>query len=166
MALRNIITKEEKSLRRPSRQVVKFDDRLHTLLDDMRETLFQANGVGLAAPQVGVNRRVVIVTDENDEVIELINPEVISADGEQEGYEGCLSVPGFYGVVRRPMNVTVKAQNRDGNEFTVSGEGLLARAFCHEIDHLDGRLYTDIVLGTLITAEEMEAMMTEDGDEE
>ena len=132
----------------------------------MRETLFQANGVGLAAPQVGVNRRVVIVTDENDEVIELINPEVISADGEQEGYEGCLSVPGFYGVVRRPMNVTVKAQNRDGNEFTVSVEGLLARAFCHEIDHLDGRLYTDIVLGTLITAEEMEAMMTEDGDEE
>ena len=127
-----------------------FNDRLHTLLDDMRETLLQADGVGLAAPQVGVLRRTVIVMDTSledkspeEQIIELINPEIIESDGEQKGPEGCLSVPGVYGLVERPNHVKVRAQDRFGNWFEAEGTGLTARCFCHEIDHLDGHLFTE-----------------------
>ena len=149
MALRTIVTKEDKSLYKICRPVTKFDGRLHQLLDDMAETLEQANGVGLAAPQVGILRRAVLVLetnvpeDEEEYVIELINPEIIEQDGEQVGAEGCLSAPGEYGVVRRPDHVKVKAQNRDGEWFEVEGYGLTARCFCHEIDHLDGHLFLE-----------------------
>ncbi len=150
MALRNILKIGEDRLRKNSRVVTNFDDRLHQIIDDMRDTLIDSGGVGLAAPQVGILRRIVLVMDTNKEeltdeeqIIELINPEIIEVSGEQVGAEGCLSVPGEYGVVTRPENVTVKAQDRFGNEFTVSGYGLTARCFCHECDHLDGILFVD-----------------------
>ena len=158
MATRDILTQDDPTLTKPSREVTAFDDRLHTLLDDMRETLFQANGVGLAAPQVGVLRRVVLVLDltmepdedEDDELemelddllIELINPVIVEEEGEQESYEGCLSIPGLVGLVTRPARVKVRAQDRTGDWFEVEGQGLTARALCHELDHLDGNLYT------------------------
>lgn len=149
MALRNILTKGEPTLEKTSRPVTDFNDRLHTLLDDMRETLIDSSGVGLAAPQVGVLRRAVLVLETNVEenedeyIIELINPEIIKTEGEQTGPEGCLSVPGVYGCVTRPEYVVVRAQDRDGNSFEVEGRGLTARAFCHEIDHLDGHLFLE-----------------------
>ena len=150
MALRNILKIGEDRLRKNSRVVTNFDDRLHQIIDDMRDTLIDSGGVGLAAPQVGILRRIVLVMDTNKEeltdeeqIIELINPEIIEVSGEQVGAEGCLSIPGEYGVVTRPENVTVKAQDRFGNEFTVSGYGLTARCFCHECDHLDGILFVD-----------------------
>jgi len=148
MAIRNILTKEEPLLYKKCREVTEFNDRLHQLLDDMADTLAQANGVGLAAPQVGVLRRAVLVLEtnvedeENEYLIELINPEIIETEGEQDGAEGCLSVPGEFGMVKRPMYVKVRAQDRYGNWFEVEGEGLTARCFCHEIDHLDGVVYT------------------------
>ncbi len=144
MALRNILQEGDPTLNKKSRYVNEYNQRLHELLDDMRETLLTSDGVGLAAPQVGILRRVVLVLDTSKEaffpeeqIIELINPEIIAAEGEQEGPEGCLSIPGVYGIVKRPMKVTVRAFDRNGNEFEVSGEMLTARAFCHEIDHLD-----------------------------
>ena len=150
MALRNILKIGEERLRKNSRPVTAFDDRLHLIIDDMRDTLIDSGGVGLAAPQVGILRRIVLVMDTNKEeltdeeqIIELVNPEIIEVSGSQTGAEGCLSVPGEYGVVTRPENVTVKAQDRYGNEFTVSGYGLTARCFCHECDHLDGILFVD-----------------------
>ena len=149
MALRNIVTKEDKILYKVCRPVVKFNDRLHQLLDDMEDTLAKANGVGLAAPQVGVLRRAVLVLETNvgeDEevfVIELINPEILETSGEQIGGEGCLSVPGEYGVVRRPSYVKVKAQDRFGEWFEYEGEGLTARCICHELEHLDGHLFLE-----------------------
>ena len=161
MALRNVLTEENKTLYKTSRPVVKFDERLHTLLDDMTETLVHANGVGLAAPQVGVLRRAVIVLEtnvpegEDEKIIELINPEIIERSGEQRGAEGCLSFPDEYGIVTRPMEVTVRAQDRNGKEFTVSGTGLTARCFCHEIDHLDGIVFTS-VCERMLTEEELE----------
>ncbi|MEG2378302.1 MAG: peptide deformylase [Clostridia bacterium] len=127
-----------------SRPVTNFDDRLHILLDDMRETLVEADGVGLAAPQVGVLRRAVIVLIGED-YVELINPEIIGRSGEQTGPEGCLSVPGVSGTVTRPNYVKVRAQDRNGCFFEIGGEALCARAFCHETDHLDGKLFTDFV---------------------
>ena len=148
MALRNILTKEQPTLYKKCRPVTEFNPRLHQLLDDMRETLMDANGVGLAAPQVGVLRRAVLVIEtnvpegEDEYVIELINPEILETSGEQDGAEGCLSVPGEYGLVKRPMNVKVRAQDRNGNWFEVEGNGLTARCFCHEIDHLDGIVFT------------------------
>lgn len=148
MALRNILTKEEPRLYKHSRPVTDFNGRLHQLLDDMAETLMNANGVGLAAPQVGVLRRAALVLETNvpegeqEYIIELINPEIIETSGEQTGPEGCLSVPDEYGIVTRPMNVKVKAQNRFGEWFEVEGTGLTARGFCHEIDHLDGIVFT------------------------
>jgi len=145
MALRNIVTEGDPVLRKTCREVTEFNDRLHTLLDDMKETLIQANGAGLAAPQVGVLRRVAIVSVDED-YFELINPEIIKTEGEETSPEGCLSIPGVCGTVSRPYKVTVKAQDRYGKEYTARGEGLLARAFCHEIDHLDGILYTDKVI--------------------
>ena len=149
MALRNIVTKEDKILYKVCRPVVKFNDRLHQLLDDMEDTLANANGVGLAAPQVGVLRRAVLVLetnvgeDEEEFVIELINPEILETSGEQIGGEGCLSVPGEYGVVRRPSYVKVKAQDRFGEWFEYEGEGLTARCICHELEHLDGHLFLE-----------------------
>ena len=148
MALRNILTKEEPNLYKTCRHVTVFNARLHQLLDDMAETLEKANGVGLAAPQVGVLRRAVLVVetnvpeDEDEYVIELINPEILETEGEQEGPEGCLSVPGEYGIVKRPMKVKIRAQDRYGDWFEVEGEGLTARCFCHEIDHLNGIVFT------------------------
>lgn len=149
MALRNILTEENPALRKVCRPYTDFNDRLHELLDDMKETLLQANGVGLAAPQVGILRRACIVMEtnvpegESEYFIELVNPEIIERNGEQEGGEGCLSLPEQYGIVKRPNHVKVRAQDRNGNFFEVEGDGLTARCFCHEIDHLDGVLFTD-----------------------
>lgn len=145
MAIRNIVKEGDSVLTKKCRPVEKFDDRLHMLLDDMAETMYQANGVGLAAPQVGILRRVVVI-DVGEGLIELINPRIVMTSGEQTESEGCLSCPGEYGVTRRPMHVTVKAQDRFGKEITVSGSELLARAFCHELDHLDGILFKEKVI--------------------
>ncbi len=146
MARRRIITDEDPTLRQISRPVERITPRVHQLLDDMLETMRDADGVGLAAPQVGVLRRLVVIEVDENGPIFLINPEIVSTSGEQEGSEGCLSIPGRAGVVRRPMKVTVKALDYDGNPIEITGEGLLARAICHETDHLDGRLYTDIAI--------------------
>ncbi|MCQ2353954.1 MAG: peptide deformylase [Clostridia bacterium] len=146
MAKRKILTDNDPTLRMICRPVEKITPRIITLLDDMLETMREADGVGLAGPQVGVLRRVVVVETEPGNPIELINPVIVDQSGEQEGGEGCLSLPGRSGCVRRPMHVTVKALNREGKEFTVEGSELTARAFCHEIDHLDGILYTDKAL--------------------
>lgn len=171
MALRNILQEGEPTLTKKSREVTAFDDRLHELLDDMRETLMDANGVGLAAPQVGVLRRAVLVADlesENEEdfrLIELINPQIIEAEGEQEGYEGCLSIPGYYGFVRRPMSVKVRAFDRNGEAFEIPAEGFFARAMCHEIDHLEGRLYTALA-EEVLSIEEFEKLLEEEEEAE
>ena len=145
MAIRNIRIDDDPILRKKSRPVTEFNDRLFELLDDMKETMYKSGGVGLAAPQVGVLRRVVVmdVSEDRNEFIELINPEITYEEGEQTGNEGCLSLPGLCGVVTRPMTVKVKAQNRDGKWCLYKGEELKARCFCHEIDHLDGILYKD-----------------------
>lgn len=145
MAVRNIVEKGDPILRKISRSVLNFDEKLATLIDDMIETMHNADGVGLAAPQVGILRRICVI-DVGDGPIELVNPVIVKEEGEQVGSEGCLSVPGQSGIVKRPMKVTVKAQDRKGNTFEISGEELLARAFCHEIDHLNGILYVDKVI--------------------
>lgn len=160
MAQRHILKQGDPTLNKHCREVTDFNARLHTLLDDMRETLASANGVGLAAPQVGVLRRAVIVLetnvadDEEEYMIELVNPVIIEADGEQVGAEGCLSVPGEFGIVKRPEHVKVRAQDRNGEFFEVEGEGLTARAFCHELDHLDGTLFTSKA-SRMLTPEEL-----------
>ena len=143
MAIRNIVTIDDPVLRKKSRPVVNFDEKLWTLLDDMKETLKKADGAGLAAVQVGILRRAVIVDVGDGKPLELINPEIVETSGEQEGQEGCLSLPGKWGVVRRPEFVKVRAQNRKGQWCMYKGEGLKARCFCHEIDHLDGIVFTD-----------------------
>lgn len=148
MALRKILTEEDEQLKKRSRKVEKFDDRLHQLIDDMRETLENAGGVGLAAPQVGILRRVVVLIDVNqepEEVVELINPEVLETRGEERVIEGCLSVPGRWGYVTRPTWAKIRAQDRDGNWFEREGEGMVAQCFCHETEHLDGHLFTEKV---------------------
>ena len=155
MGLRKILTDKEPSLHKVCRPVEKFDRRLHKLLDDMVETMLDANGVGLAAPQVGILRRVVTV-DTGDGILELVNPVLVETDGEQIGAEGCLSVPGKYGLVKRPMTAKVRAQDRYGEWFEAEGEELIARCFCHELDHLDGILYTQI-MERFLTEEELEA---------
>lgn len=147
MAIRNIVKKGDSVLEKRCRPVTEFNERLHILLDDMKDTLLNSGGVGLAAPQVGVLRRAVIVIETNvpegeqEHIIELINPEIIEQEGEQTGPEGCLSLPGKYGIVTRPNRVRVRAQDRNGNFFETDGEALTARCFCHEIDHLDGILF-------------------------
>ena len=156
MGLRRIHTDKEPSLHKVCKPVTSFDWKLHKLLNDMRDTLLDANGVGLAAPQVGILRRVVLV-DTGDEILELINPELISTSGEQYGAEGCLSVPGKYGWVKRPMFATVKAQDRNGDWYEAEGEELIARCFCHELDHLDGIVYTE-VMDRYLTEEELEEL--------
>ncbi|WP_312636468.1 peptide deformylase [Oscillibacter sp.] len=166
MALRRIIEAGDDSLLKKSRPVTEFNGRLRQLLDDMAETLTDARGAGLAAPQVGVLRRVCLVLDEDsEEYIELINPEIIFQDGEQTGLEGCLSLPGKWGVVTRPDHVRVRAQDREGNWFEVEGEGLTARAFCHEIEHLDGHLFSEYV-DHFLTDEELSEYLEAEGAEE
>ena len=155
MAIRNIVTIDDPVLRKKSRPVVNFDEKLWTLLDDMKETLKKADGAGLAAVQVGILRRAVIVDVGDGKPLELINPEIVETSGEQEGQEGCLSLPGEWGVVRRPEFVRVRAQNRKGQWCMYKGEGLKARCFCHEIDHLDGIVYKDIVI-RMLSPEEIE----------
>lgn len=169
MALRNVLKEGDESLLKKSRPITQFNDRLFELLDDMKETMMASNGVGLAAPQVGVLRRVVVVLDvDTDEIIELINPEILSVEGKQDGPEGCLSLPNIWGLVKRPDHVIVKAQDRNGDEFTVEGYDLLARAFCHECDHLDGILFREHVY-QFLTQEELDeyyAQQEEEYDEE
>lgn len=154
MALRKIFTEEDPALHKVCRPVTEFNQRLWKLLDDLTETLDQAQGAGLAAPQVGILRRAVVV-DVGDGPIELVNPEIVRAEGEQEGPEGCLSVPGKWGLVRRPNYVKVRAQDRFGQWFEAEGEALKARCFCHELEHLDGHLYTERVIRYL-TDEELD----------
>ena len=156
MALRKIMTEKDAALHKVCKPVTAFDGKLHRLLDDLAETLHEANGAGLAAPQVGILRRVVVV-DVGDGLIELVNPEIVAQDGEQDGPEGCLSVPGKWGMVKRPNVVRVRAQDRNGEWFETEGQGLTARCFCHELDHLDGHLYTEKV-SRFLTEEEIEAM--------
>ena len=153
MGLRNILTDKEPALHKTCRPVTNFDNKLHKLLDDMAETLAEANGVGLAAPQVGILRRVVIV-DTGEGILELVNPTLLETDGEQEGAEGCLSVPGKYGLVKRPYYAKVRAQDRYGAWYEAEGEELIARCFCHELDHLDGIIYTE-VMERYLTEEEL-----------
>ena len=155
MGLRKILTDKEPALHKICKPVTVFDSKLHKLLDDMADTVADANGVGLAAPQVGILRRVVVV-DTGEEVLELINPSLVETDGEQVGPEGCRSVPGKYGLVKRPYTAKVRAQDRDGEWFDVEGEDLIARCFCHELDHLDGIVYTE-VMDRFLTEEELEA---------
>lgn len=154
MGIRRILTHREPALHKTCKPVVNFDARLHKLLDDMHETLADSGGVGLAAPQVGILRRVVLV-DNGEEVLELVNPSLVQTDGEQVGAEGCLSVPGKYGLVKRPYYAKVRAQDRNGNWFETDGEELTARCFCHELDHLDGILYTQ-VMERYLTDEELQ----------
>ncbi|NLK73811.1 MAG: peptide deformylase [Clostridiales bacterium] len=158
MALRNIRTIGDSVLNKPAREVKKVDKKLLTLIEDMLETMYAANGVGLAAPQVGILKRLVVidVSEEGNDPIILINPEIIETDGEQVGDEGCLSVPGKVGVVKRPNYAKVKAYNENMEEFTIEGTELLARALCHEIDHLEGVLYVDKVIGELMDTESTE----------
>ncbi len=155
MGLRKILTAQEPALHKTCKPVTDFDRKLHRLLEDMRETLLASGGVGLAAPQVGILRRVVLV-DTGEEILELVNPSLVETSGQQTGPEGCLSVPGKYGLVTRPNYARVRAQDRDGNWYEAEGQELIARCFCHELDHLDGIVYTEI-MERLLTDEELEA---------
>lgn len=157
MAILNIVKEGDETLRKVCRPVTEITPRILRLLDDMHDTLEDADGVGLAAPQVGILRRICLV-DTGDEVVELINPKIIYENGEQEEVEGCLSVPDVWGYTHRPAKVIVKALNRKGEEFTVEGEGLAARCFCHEIEHLDGKLFIDNAVH-ILTPDEVDDMM-------
>ena len=165
MALRKIVLQGYECLTKVCRPVTDFNGRLHTLLDDMTDTLLDSGGVGLAAPQVGILRRVCVVLNEDDEVIELVNPEIIFTDGEQTGLEGCLSVPGKYGVVTRPEVVRVRAQDRNGDFFEVEDSDLTARCFCHEIEHLDGHLFIEHT-DRLMTEEELQEFIRQQEESE
>lgn len=162
MALRKILTDSDPSLHKVCRPVTSFDARLGELLDDLKETLTHAGGAGLAAPQVGILRRCVIVVDAEEQMIELVNPEIIARSEEiQDGLEGCLSVPGKWGTVERPMWVKVRAQDRTGVFFETEGRGIVARCFCHELDHLDGHLFTELT-DRLYTQKELDEMYREE----
>jgi len=156
MAYREILTEDNPRLRKVSRPVENFDKKLHDLLDDMLETMDRANGVGLAAPQVGILRRAVVI-DIGDGPVELVNPRIIAQEGEQDGQEGCLSCPGKWGMVKRPYTVTVEAYDRDGQYFLLTGSELMARAICHECAHLDGELFVDVA-HHMLTEEELEEL--------
>lgn len=166
MAIRTILTQGDPALNKKCHPITKFDRKLSDLLDDLRETLSQANGMGLAAPQVGILRRAVIVVPdpEKDEMVELVNPEIVAQEGEVEDWEGCLSLPGMWGRVKRPSWVKVRAQDRNGNWFETEGTELAARCFCHELEHLEGHMYDEHV-DRLYTAEEVDAMMAEEDQE-
>lgn len=163
MAIRTIITDGDPILNKKAHAVTQFNGRLHDLIDDMRETLVKAEGLGLAAPQIGILRRVVLVINEENEMLELVNPEIIAQDGEQVGLEGCLSVPGYYGEVKRPMWVKVRAQDRNGNWFEVEGREMTARCFCHELAHLEGQLYTQVA-SRMYTIEELDELMEKEAE--
>lgn len=163
MALRTILTDGDPALTKKCHPVTQFDQKLWDLLDDMRETLTNANGAGLAAPQVGILRRVVLVVIGEDEMVELVNPEIVAQEGEQDGFEGCLSVPGLWGQVKRPMWVKVRAQDRHGNYFEREGSEMTARCFCHELAHLEGQLYTQLC-DRLLTTEELDELLEEEGE--
>ncbi len=163
MAIRKIVTLGDDVLRKVCKKQEKFDKRLWTLLDDMADTMYKAEGVGLAAPQVGVLRRVVVI-DIGDGLVEMINPVIVESSGKQCGREGCLSLPGRQGVVTRPNVVKVEAQDRFGNDIIVEGEEFFARAVCHELDHLDGRVYID-VMDRELTREEINGHIPEDDEE-
>ncbi len=167
MAIRTIITREDPTLHKKCHPVTRFDQKLWDLLDDLKDTLAQANGVGLAAPQVGILRRAVVVVTDLDEgtMLELVNPEIIEQRGEQDGLEGCLSLPGLWGYVKRPEWVKVRAQDRMGEWFECEGEALSARCFCHELAHLDGHLYDELA-GRLYTSAELDAMADQEAEEE
>ncbi len=156
MATRKIVLDGEEILRKKSKEVTAFDDKLATLLDDMKETLYKNDGAGLAAPQVGVLRRVVVIDIGDENYYELVNPVITKTDGMQSGPEGCLSVPGEFGIVERPNEVTVEGYDRSGKQYTLTGTGLLARAICHEVDHLNGQLFTDIAV-RMLDDEELES---------
>lgn len=162
MAVREILTDRDPALHKKCHPVTQFDEKLWNLIDDMRETLAKANGAGLAAPQIGILRRVVLVVDDNDKMLELVNPELIGQDGEQDGLEGCLSVPGMWGFVTRPMWAKVRAQDRNGNWFEAEGEEIVARCFCHELEHLDGHVFTEHA-DRLYNNEELERLLEEEG---
>ena len=162
MAIRKVVVQGDDILGKVCRPVTDFNRRLHILLDDMADTLLEANGAGLAAPQVGVLRRAVLVVDDEEEILELINPEIIASSGEQTGLEGCLSVPGKWGLVTRPNKVRVRAQDRFGKWFELEGEGLTARAFCHEIEHLDGHLFVEHI-DHFLSEEEIKEYYREQG---
>lgn len=162
MATRRIVVQGDDRLVKKCRQITDFNRRLHILLDDMRDTLSEAQGAGLAAPQVGILRRAVIVTNEDEEMIELVNPEILEQSGEQTAPEGCLSVPGKWGMVTRPDYVRIRAQDRMGNWFEMEGEEMTARVLCHEIEHLDGHLYVEHI-DHFMTEEEVEEYFGEDG---
>ena len=155
MAIRNVRKIGDPVLNKVCKEVREVNDRTRELIDDMFDTMYEADGVGLAAPQVGILKRIVVIDVTGEDPILLINPVILSTDGEQTGYEGCLSVPGKTGVVTRPYHVKVKAYNADMEEFTLEGEELLARAICHELDHLDGKLYVDCVEGELMNTEDL-----------
>ena len=162
MALRKIVVQGEDCLNKACRPVTDFNRRLHALMDDLLETLSEAGGAGLAAPQVGILRRAcVVMDDDTEEYIELINPSIVAQSGEQTGPEGCLSVPGKWGLVTRPNYVRVRAQDRDGKWFEVEGEGLTARCYCHELEHLDGHLYTELI-DRFLTDEEVEEYFSQE----
>ncbi len=168
MALRNIREYGDDVLARPCKEVKEITPRVRELVDDMLETMYEANGVGLAAPQVGVLKRIVVidVSPEADQPIVMINPTILETDGEQTGYEGCLSLPGKSGVVTRPNYVKAKAIDLEGNEYVIEGEELLARAICHELDHLDGHMYVEKVQGDLVDNEDLIAKQEEDAERE
>lgn len=158
MALRKILTDGDPALNKKCRPVTEFNQRLWDLLDDLKETLDDANGAGLAAPQIGILRRAVIVVDDEGNMLELINPEILSQEGEQVGFEGCLSVPDRWGEVSRPNKVRIRAQDRQGNFFEAEGEEMVARCFCHEIEHLDGHLFIEHA-SRLYTTEELDELL-------
>ena len=165
MAIRSIRTMGDEVLTKECKPVKEMTEHTAELIEDMFETMYQANGCGLAAPQVGVLRRVCVVMNEDEDIIELVNPEIIAAEGEQTGLEGCLSIPGKFGIVTRPYTVRVRAQDRDGNFFEVEDEELTARCFCHEIEHLDGHLFVEHT-DHLMTEEELEEYMNQQEEDE
>ena len=163
--IKKILQKEDPALHKVCHPVTNFDRKLSVLIDDLMDTLEDAQGLGLAAPQVGILRRVVIVMDDDESFLELVNPEIVSQEGEQEGFEGCLSLSGLYGIVKRPMKVKVKAQDRHGNPVEYEREGITARCFCHEIEHLDGHMYYEKA-GRLFTEDEVDEMLQKAEEEE
>ena len=166
MAIRKIVTLGDDALRKHCKPQEKFDKRLATLLKDMADTMYKAEGVGLAAPQVGILRRIAVVdvTEDHSGLLEMVNPEIIEREGKQTGREGCLSVPGRQGVVTRPMKIKARFQDKNGDSYELETEGFEARAICHELDHLDGTLYID-VMDRELTEEEIQGHIPEDGEQ-
>lgn len=157
--IRKILQKDDPVLHKVCHPVTQFDRKLAGLLEDLTATLEHANGLGLAAPQIGILRRVCVVMDQDETYLELVNPQIVEQEGEQEGFEGCLSLSGMYGIVKRPMKVTVQAQNRQGEPVEYTREGITARCFCHEIEHLDGHMYYEKAEGRLLTEDEVDEIM-------